>query len=112
MNRRKFLAQAAGMAGAAIAQSGFAGALQAASRRPDVRVNLDVAQTIAVIPPDFMGLGYEISSVARPGLLSGQNSVYLQLVRTLGRHGNIRVGGNTADRKSTSELQSPVHLVC
>jgi len=96
------------MAGAAIAQSGFAGALQAASRRPDVRVNLDVAQTIAVIPPDFMGLGYEISSVARPGLLSGQNSVYLQLVRTLGRHGNIRVGGNTADFASYAATGEPL----
>jgi hypothetical protein len=49
-----------------------------------------------------MGLGYEISSVARPGLLSDQNSAYVQLVRTLGTHGVIRVGGNTSDYASYS----------
>jgi hypothetical protein len=35
--------------------------------------------------------------VARPGLLSRTNSVYVQLVRTLGLEGVVRVGGNTAD---------------
>ena len=49
------------------------------------------------ISPDFMGLGYEISSIARPGLMSSANSVYVQLVRTLGARGVVRVGGNTAD---------------
>lgn len=78
---------------------------------PEVRVTLDPAQTLASIPSDFMGLGYEISSVARPGLLSAQNSIYIQLVRTLGRDGIIRVGGNTADYASYSatgqSLSSP-----
>ncbi len=49
-----------------------------------------------------MGLGYEISSVARPGLLSATNAVYVQLVRTLGARGVIRIGGNTADYASYS----------
>ena len=52
---------------------------------------------VARIPPDFVGLGYEISSVARPGLLSRTNNVYAQLLRTLGFDGVVRVGGNTAD---------------
>ena len=72
MNRRKFLRQATGVVAAAIAQSSFAAGLQAASSGPELRVTLDPARTLAVIPPDFMGLGYEISSVARPGLLSAQ----------------------------------------
>ncbi len=108
MNRRKFLTQALGMAQAAIAPSSFARVLQAVSSGPEVRVTLDPTQTLAVIPPDFMGLGYEISSVARPGLFSAQNAVYLQLVKTLGTHGVIRVGGNTADYASYSAKGQPL----
>jgi hypothetical protein len=118
MNRRKFLMQAAGAAGVAIghtaftqaglAHAGFAHALQAVSSGPEVRVTLDLAQTLAVIPPDFMGLGYEISSVSRPGLLSAKDAVYVQLVQTLGTRGVIRVGGNTADYASYSATGQPL----
>jgi hypothetical protein len=108
MNRRKFLSQATGLVAAAIAQSSFAAGLQAASSGPDLRVTVDPARTLAVIPPDFMGLGYEISSVARPGLLSAQNAVYVQLVRTLGSEGIIRVGGNTSDYSSYNETGQPL----
>jgi hypothetical protein len=52
---------------------------------------------VAHVSSDFLGLGYEISSVARLGLFNRTDSVYLQLVRTLGVHGVVRVGGNTAD---------------
>jgi hypothetical protein len=62
-----------------------------------VRLTLDFGKAVAVIPPDFIGLGYEISSVAHPGLLSRSNQMYLKLVRTLGSQGVIRVGGNTSD---------------
>jgi hypothetical protein len=113
MNRRKFVTRAAGAVGAAIAHSGFAHpafthALEAVSSRSEVRVTLEVSQTLAVIPPDFMGLGYEISSVARRGLLSGQDAVYVQLVRTLGARGVIRVGGNTADYAFYSATGQPL----
>ena len=108
MNRRKFLTQAAGLVQGAIAHSSLAGALQAVSSGPEVRVKLDLAQTLATIPPDFMGLGYEISSVARPGLLSAQNAVYVQLVQTLGTYGVIRVGGNTSDYASYTATGQPL----
>ena len=108
MNRRKFLTQAVGVVQGAIAHSSFAGALQTMASGPELRVKLDLAQTLATIPPDFMGLGYEISSVARPGLLSAQNAVYVQLVRTLETHGVIRVGGNTADYASYSATGQPL----
>lgn len=49
------------------------------------------------IPKDFIGLGYEISSVAVHDLLSAANRTYVQLVRTLSPSGVIRVGGNTSD---------------
>lgn len=108
MNRRAFLMRTAGVITAALAHSSLEGALQAASSGADVRVTLDPTRTIALIPSDFMGLGYEISSVARPGLLSARNSVYVQLVRTLGARGVIRVGGNTADYASFSATGRPV----
>ena len=61
---------------------------------------LDLSRTVSTISPRFMGLGFEISSIARRGLLSADNSVYVQLCRTLGTRGNIRVGGNTSDYAS------------
>ena len=97
-----------GLASAAIIQSSSSAALRTAPGEAEVSVTLDPAQTLAVIPPDFMGLGYEISSVARPGLLSAQNSVYVQLVRTLGSRGVIRVGGNTSDYSSYSATGRPL----
>src|ERR1039457_163053 len=84
MNRRDFLA---GMALTVSAQTG----------ERAVRITVRTDQPLGEVAPDFMGLGYEISSVARPGLLSGANSVYVQLVRTLGAVGVIRIGGNTSD---------------
>ena len=44
-----------------------------------------------------MGLGFEISSVASAGMLSGDNHRLIQFVRTLGTRGVIRIGGNTSD---------------
>lgn len=90
MNRRDFLANSALAAGALAARSAFA-----APAQYSVTVRAD--QPLGMIAPDFTGLGYEISSVARPGLLSRTNQVYVQLVRTLGTGGVIRIGGNTGD---------------
>ena len=50
-----------------------------------------------LLAPDFIGLGYEMSSVATPGLLSASNERYLRLVRALGPDGVVRVGGIVAD---------------
>ena len=108
MNRRTFLRRAVELGSAAVARSSFAGSFRAVSSEPKVRVTLNPARTLAVIPPDFMGLGYEISSVARPSLLSPQNSVYVQLVRTLGARGVMRVGGNTSDYSSYSATEQPL----
>ncbi|MGA8029092.1 MAG: hypothetical protein WB992_18285, partial [Bryobacteraceae bacterium] len=63
-------------------------------------MTIDISRTLGAIPADFIGLGYEISSVATPGLLSASNHSYVQLVRALGANGVIRVGGNTSDYSS------------
>lgn len=49
------------------------------------------------VPADFMGFGYEMLSVATPGLLSTGNHRYLELIRGLGSKGVLRVGGIVAD---------------
>jgi hypothetical protein len=55
------------------------------------------AESPVEIPADFNGLGYEMSSVATPSLLSHKNVRYLELVRGLGAKGVLRVGGIVAD---------------
>ncbi len=52
---------------------------------------------LATIPGNFVGLGYEMSSAARAGLLSVDNAPYVQLVRNLGSNGVLRFGGIVAD---------------
>ena len=49
------------------------------------------------VPDNFTGLGYEMSSVAPLGLLSGANQRYVHLVRGIGDAGVLRVGGIVAD---------------
>jgi len=62
-----------------------------------VTVRVDAGKSLGRISTDFMGLGFEISSVAVPGLLAASNHAYVDLVRELGRDGVIRIGGNTSD---------------
>lgn len=108
MKRRRFLQGAALAVGSVAARQALAVAGRSVPAAPSVRLTLDLSKTVAVIPSDFMGLGYEISSVARPGLLSQNNAVYVQLVRTLGPRGVIRVGGNTSDYSSYAPTAQPL----
>ena len=101
MDRREFLANstfALSMAG----KWSQGATVSTMGQAQSVRLNVDPERVLGVIPPDFMGLGYEISSVARLGLLSGRNRTYVQLVRALGAQGVIRVGGNTLDYSTFS----------
>jgi len=75
-----------------------------------VSIRLDPGRPIGSIPTDFMGLSYEISSVAVPGLLSADNHAYVQLVRNLGPQGVIRIGGNTSDFSSYQADGTPQSL--
>ncbi len=107
MDRRTFLKASAGAA-AAVTGGGYPAFAQTASQPRRVSLVVDPQQVLGEIPGDFLGLGYEISSLARPGLLSARNSVYLQFVRNLGRRGVIRVGGNTSDFSSYAKDGPPV----
>src|SRR5277367_2587783 len=63
----------------------------------------------------FIGLGYEMSSVATPGLLNVDNHRYLNLIRGLGAAGVLRFGGivayytrNEANGTSKAERQNTI----
>ncbi len=102
MHRRHFLyrsLQAAGLMGTTRLTRAMAN--EKAESHP-VRVTVGAERASDAIPKNFIGLGYEISSVATQGLLSAENQTYVQLVRTLGPQGVIRVGGNTSDYSSFS----------
>lgn len=61
-------------------------------------LSLHLANAVPVeVPGNFAGLGYEMSSVARPELLSETNHRYVNLVRGLGSQGVIRLGGIVAN---------------
>jgi len=70
---------------------------RAACAANNVSIRIDPRRALRALPADYMGLGFEASSVATPGLLSADNHAYVQLVRTLGAAGVIRIGGNVSD---------------
>ncbi len=106
MDRRRFLNGVTCAGGVVAARAVFG--LRSPESGAEVHVVVNPARQIASIPPDFMGLGYEISSVAVPDLLSAKNALYVQLVRTLGARGVIRVGGNTSDFSSFEAKGQPL----
>ncbi len=65
--------------------------------RSRVELRLLPAEDPVKLPEDFIGLGYEMSSAARLGLLSAGNQAYVQLIRNLGPHGVLRLGGIVRD---------------
>jgi Glycosyl hydrolase family 79, N-terminal domain len=100
VNRRHFIEGFMGLFGVPL--GGAAPGLAQRAKTKAIRVNIDTRRKQGRIPDDFTGLGYEISSVAIPGLLSDKNRACVQLVRGLGANGVIRVGGITSDSASFS----------
>ncbi len=100
MQRRSFLRQALQTAATAglsnLSRAPLAEALPTAVT-PDASAAPLPAGAAAPLPADFLGLGYEMSSVAQPGLLSPENTRYIALLRNLGRSGVMRFGGIVAD---------------
>ncbi|MEO6804023.1 MAG: glycosyl hydrolase family 79 C-terminal domain-containing protein [Granulicella sp.] len=105
MNRRSFLATTTLTAAHLATRHSFA-----AQPADTIQVLIDPTPATPPIPADFLGLGYEISSVTQHNLLTPTNSVYLQLVRTLGAQGVLRIGGNTADYASYAPNATPLSL--
>lgn len=77
---------------------------------PVVNLKLDPGSTLAKIPEDFIGFGYETSAVAVPGYFSKKNLPLIELYRSLGAAGLIRIGGNVSDHtKYTKDGKADAH---
>jgi len=100
LTRRSLLRSALGLAaGLRLGGSGQAG--------KQASLRLSPGALAPSVPENFIGLGYEMSSAAQLGLLSAQNTEYVQLVRNLSSHGVFRFGGIVADFSSYA-LEGPV----
>ena len=93
LNRRTLLQSLA--ASAAVAWAGPVRALTGSQTAFMLRVV--PGRPLATIPANFIGLGYEMSSAARLGLLSTRNEPYVRLLHNLGAGGVLRFGGIVAD---------------
>jgi hypothetical protein len=62
-----------------------------------MRITIDADSTQTPIADDFIGFGYESSAVAQEGYFSTGNTHLVQLYRTLGTEGLVRIGGNVSD---------------
>ncbi|HEX4810149.1 MAG TPA: glycosyl hydrolase family 79 C-terminal domain-containing protein [Bryobacteraceae bacterium] len=100
LNRRSLLAGSVRAAALAFASRGFGIPADPSGGTQSVHINVQTGRTLGTIPADFVGLGYEISSVSQLGLLTAQNQIYVQMVRSLSPSGVIRMGGNTSDYSS------------
>src|SRR5580704_952909 len=98
MNRRHFIEGFVGLLGLPLGCLAPGWAQPATTKT--ICVTIDTRRKLGRIPDDFTGLGYEISLVAMPGLLSDKNRANVRLLRGLGANGVIRVGGITSDSAS------------
>src|SRR5262245_44490912 len=62
-----------------------------------VRLKVAPETVLGSIPDGFIGFGYETSAVAREGFFSATNTHMVQLYRTLGTNGLVRIGGIIGD---------------
>jgi hypothetical protein len=91
--RRKFLGKTLQTSTTFAMAPALMGAVDA---KPSFTLRLADAEPVE-IPANFIGLGYEMSSVATPGLLSIANDRYVELIKGLGPEGVLRVGGIVAN---------------
>jgi hypothetical protein len=93
LDRREFLWRSAAMAAAASVPSGMVCEPATASAHLEVYPDRHIRE----IPRDFTGLSYETAQLADPHFFSPQNTELIGLLRRLGAHGVLRVGGNTSE---------------
>lgn len=76
------------------------------------RVTLAIPReaTGAQMPPDFVGLSYEVEQLADPDFFSAKNSGLVRAFRDLASQGVLRLGGNTSEFatwKPTADTPDP-----
>lgn len=99
MKRRAFLQSSLLASGSLLLSRGAFAQMTAGADSGAVRVQLqiDPSQTGRTIRPDFTGLSYEQAQLANPTYFSGSSTQLAGFLRTLGRQGVLRIGGNTSE---------------
>ncbi len=93
LSRRTVLKQFLG-ATATLASPALPCPLFAAEPAPTIRIT---DEEVNRIPHEFTGLSYESSQLSHPRFFSADNHDLIQLFRTLGGHGVLRLGGNMSE---------------
>ncbi len=98
MNRRDFvrLSAAASIAGLRLPFS-FPFAFADTDSAASVRLTLRPDRLGNKIGADFTGLSYESAQLGNPQFFAGDNAQLVGFIRTLGRSGILRIGGNTSE---------------
>ena len=107
LTRRRFLESTA--AATALTAVPVRSLAQAAAT-PTATLTLHLDRPGPVIPPNFIGLSYEIEQLADPSFFSVENTGLIAQFRALSSHGVLRLGGNTSDVgwwKPTPESSQP-----
>ena len=96
LSRRRFvsLAALAGARTAAASRRGAVGVLSAGGAQVKVR---GTGKVLGSMPPDFMGLSYEMPQMYNPRFFSAGNVQLVEAFRGLSTQGVLRLGGNLSD---------------
>ena len=110
LDRRRFLQSAA--ATLAVTAPSVRALAQAASGAQTAALTLHADRPGPAIPPNFVGLSYEVEQLAEPSFFSVENTGLIQQFRALSPHGVLRLGGNTSDvgwwKPTPSSTQPPL----
>ncbi len=104
VTRRRFLAAAAMTAAAA--------RLGAQPKGKPVTLEIPAEADGPQMPPDFVGLSYEVQQLVDPSFFSAKNSGLIRAFRDLFPRGVLRLGGNTSEFgywKPTPDSPEPEH---
>src|SRR5690349_77958 len=83
--------------GAAILSAGALGC-DVAAADDTVTLTIDHAAKGTPVASNFAGLSFETAALAETPCLSAENHSLVSLLKSLGRQGVIRLGGNSSDR--------------
>jgi hypothetical protein len=106
MNRREFLGRIAAATAFAAMPAAFA-ANADAQQIFSLAIDRQTAQ--AAVPSNFIGLSYESAQLANPAFFSSFNTQLIELCRSLGSEGVLRLGGGTSEftEWSSVDLSAP-----
>ncbi len=71
-------------------------------------LEIDSQSAGATVPANFTGLSYESAQLGNPAFFSGSNTQLIELFRSLGKQGVLRIGGGTSEFTQWSAVDTHV----